>query len=793
MSGRLVIALLLVSCVDVPRQDRPSVVSVIYDPATMSLPTPNDFAMADGKVAIANNPLVSDAENLLKAGFNGKNGFSSASAARVQFSGPLSAASISADTALAFDLTAASTPVTVTRTYADCDRSLTFASESGFTPGHTYLFAVTSKLEGAGGEAVVPSPAFYFLRAGKNLEEHPDALPGKTRGEKRATATRLEGLRQGLEPLIQVLETKGVPRRELAALWTFTVHSEPEAYFDPNSRRVPFPNDLLTDEKTGLVALPVPATDSAEQKKLKATLNALDGFSTSAALTVSFTTPVDRATVSATTVRLVAADGAEVMDLERTVGRDGKKLVLQPRTPLLPKTQYVVSISGVRDTAGRSYAAMPLAQVLSLGLPLTGSDGHSSLSNLCDEAAQRLERLRSVIAKHVSGTTQAAWRFTTLDIAKAATGLWKTPYAQNLPLQVFDAKIENGPITMPNVGKVVTGKLVTLERLDPATRAFAGPGRQAKIDFMLVLPKTSAPKVKVVVFGHGLYTARQLGILVADRLARSGFATFAIDLPLHGERTLCLQDSHCTLGARCAPDGSCTGGDLARLPPIPGAPGAGIPTATGQAWVDVENLGGTRDHFRQAIIDLSATTRLIRELDWKPLTQGTALDADQVHYAGISLGGIIGAEVAGVDPHYKAMLLNVAGAGLVDLLRESLTFGPQLTSSLGAKGIREGTDEYDAFVNAARWVLDEIDPINLSPFAVRRPLNSALPKRLRLQMALGDTVVPNASTRRLIAATGIDEGTAFRSFIGSHGFLADPVEVACYVGQDDMASFLENN
>ena len=40
---------------------------------------------------------------------------------------------------------------------------------------------------------------------------------------------------------------------------------------------------------------------------------------------------------------------------------------------------------------------------------------------------------------------------------------------------------------------------------------------------------------------------------------------------------------------------------------------------------------------------------------------------------------------------------------------------------------------------------------------------------------------------------GIIESTEFRSFVGSHGFLADPAEVSCYVGQDDMASFLEDN
>src|SRR5437879_2559814 len=100
------IVLLLCACTGVPSETRPTVITPIYDPARANVPTPNDLAMTDGKVAIANDPSLSDAENLLKAGFNGKDGFSSASAARVQFSGPLSAATVGEDTALAFDLTA---------------------------------------------------------------------------------------------------------------------------------------------------------------------------------------------------------------------------------------------------------------------------------------------------------------------------------------------------------------------------------------------------------------------------------------------------------------------------------------------------------------------------------------------------------------------------------------------------------------------------------------------------------------------------------------------------------------
>lgn len=824
----LVAAAALLACgPTIPTVERPAVITVVYDPSTGNVPAPNDLALTDGVVAIAPNPALSDAENALKATMNGKDGFSLASSVRVQFSAPISAASLSSATVVAFDLgEGGKGPVeeaSVARAWADCDRAVTMTAPAGFLPKHTYLFAVrggAGGVRGAADEPIEPSPAFYFLRAGKDLRDHPDALPGATRSDKRATAEALEAVRQKLEPHFAVLEAHGVPRREVAALWTFTVRTSTDALQDPGSKRVPFPNDLLKDAATGLVSLPADPADSASQASLKRAFNQLDGFSTTAALSVELSAPAERATVTAQTVRLFQQDGArEFLDVDRTLSADAKKVVLQPRTPLLPGTRYVVVLAGVKDSAGALVAPTPLSSVLSLAQPLVTAQGESALSVFCADTAKQLEPTRAAIssvleAALVSRTQlNVAWAFTTQDILGRAQELWRAPYVQGLPLAVTDARLDNPPLTHLNTAKVLTGRFQTFDRLDPVTRAFRpnGQGEPRAIDFMLTLPKGVAAggTVRVVVFGHGLNTERRLMLLVADRLARAGFATMAIDFPYHGERTVCLKDADCSSGATCAVDGVCLKAgvkvDFARLPAIPGVPGEGWASATGAAWIDIEDLAATRDHFRQAMLDLSAQTRMIRLYDWRQVTGGIALDATDAKYAGISLGGIMGSAVSGVDPAYGAMLLNVAGAGLPDLMRESATFGPTLRDGLAAKGIVEGTPAYDAFIGAARWILDEVDPINLSPYALKRPLQYRNPlagdalvtaplKKLRLQMALGDTVVPNSSTRRLVTATGVTEATMFREFIGSHGFLANPTEpIAMTQGQDDMARFLENN
>ncbi len=823
----MALALVLGACgAPIPNVSREPSVSVVFDPSTSNLPTPNDLALLDGVVALEPNPALSDVENELKATFNGRGGWSSGSSARVQFSGALSAASITDQTVLAFDLgEKRKGPVrraTVARAYTDCDHAITVTSPTGFAPGHTYLFAVIGEATenavlGAGGERVTTAPAFHLLRAGKDLTQHLDAFPGAEREVRRATAQRLEAVRQQLEPLFQVLETQGVTRRSVVALWHFTVHSQGEVFFDPAQKKVPFPNDLLKDPATGLVALPGDPTDSPESSALKQAFNQLDGFSTTAALSFESTAPIDRKTVTPASARLfTAGTNIEVTNLTRTLSSDGKKLTLQPTAPLLPGQRYVVLLAGLKDVAGAALAPMPLSSVLSLSRPLVDAEKHSAVSSLCDATATQLETVRASIAQveAAAGANLAnlngAWAFTTQDILKRTRELWSTAYVENLPLTVSHVSADAPvPLVMSNVAKIYSGKMSTFDRLDPTTRAFKpnGAGTPREIDFILTTPKSAAPGslVKTAIYGHGLFTERRLMLMVADKLASIGFATFAIDFPYHGERSACTTDAQCSSGATCAKDGSClkdgAPADFLRVP-IPGVPGKGTPSATGQAWINVEYLPATRDHFRQALIDLSAQTRLARGMDWKPVLGGIGLDPNEIHWVGISLGGIVGSELTAVEPNIKSMLLNVPGANLVRLIRESLTFKWQLQAGLSAKGITEGTPAYEEFVNAAKWMLDEVDPLNLAPYAMVRPWTyqdpmtgqtlTAPKKRLRIQEAIGDTVVPNACTQELVDVIGIDRATQYREFVGTHGFLADPTEPSYYLGLNDMAAFLEN-
>lgn len=831
--------ILVAGCSNIPFEERGKVVQAVFDPATSDLPTPNDLAMKEGVVAIAENPLLSLAENTLKMSLNGRDGFSTASSARVRFTDQLSAASLTGETVYAIDLgvDGKGTPakLSLQNTYAECDASLSIVNPNGFTAGHRYLFAVRGGESGAkdvAGDQIAAMPAFHLLRAGKDLREHLDAMPGKTRAEKQATAEKLEAIRQTSEPHFQVLEANGLPRREVVVMWTFTATKRGEVFFDPGSKRIPFPNELLKDPATGLVKLPIAPTESPEAKALKTGLSKLDGFSTTAAMSLDTSTAIDRATVKAgTTVRLfaISADGkaTEKTDITAEVSANGKKLTVKPVLPLRPGTRYTLLLSGVKDVNAKILSTMPLQQLLALEHSLIDEAGTTTISAICSDTAKRLEGLRQTIVPAINAAggdrsqLGAAYTFTTQDIEKRLREMYVAPYAANLPLSVTNVA-SMSPLAagyvLPSVSKVITGKLTTVDFLDPTTRAFrnSGVGVSKQIDFIMTIPTglQQGAKIPVVVFGHGLMTERRLMTLVANRIAMQGMATIAIDFPYHGERTVCTAAADCESSVACNADGTCSGGrDLLRTVDCPDfgtgtcpfsligikGTGKGTPNASGAAFIDVPNLLGSRDHFRQAFVDMSALTRLLKEMDWKSTTGGFGIDGEQINYVGISLGGIMGSNLAGIDPSYKRMLLNVPGAGLVDLMQESTLFKTRLEQGLNEKGIFKGTPEFDQFLNTAKWVLDEADPINISSFALRYPLIYTDPKTselkqaplkaIKVQMAVGDQVVPNTSTYRLRDVM-LTSPTQLREFISvlNHGLLGDPL-----APQTDMADFLGGN
>lgn len=292
----------------------------------------------------------------------------------------------------------------------------------------------------------------------------------------------------------------------------------------------------------------------------------------------------------------------------------------------------------------------------------------------------------------------------------------------------------------------------------------------------------------VVVYGHGLTLSKETALTFAGRAAAAGFVTVAIDFAGHGSRATRISND-ATLGCtgRCAkPDGTfesptvtcesvtdCPSGDTCGVWMDAGNVGAApTPTTAGQCYDPFlsTDLAKTRDSMRQTVLDLQRLIIALKSCP-PPGCGPLTLDSSKIFYTGVSLGGILGSITHAQSPNLKAAVLSVPGAGWVDLLEntDTVAFRCPLVNGLIDAGILTGTKwtgantdalclapdkaawqgqpGYATFAATARWALDSADPAN---FAAK-----LAPKKFFIQEVIGDTVVPNITTERLAALSGV--------------------------------------
>ncbi|HEY4238729.1 MAG TPA: hypothetical protein VGM88_02900 [Kofleriaceae bacterium] len=269
-------------------------------------------------------------------------------------------------------------------------------------------------------------------------------------------------------------------------------------------------------------------------------------------------------------------------------------------------------------------------------------------------------------------------------------------------------------------------------------------------------PATGWP---TIVFGHGLGSSKTTMLAIAPQLAAEGYATVAIDFVNHSSRAI-RTSTDASLG--CANDGDGN---------------APAPTDYPQCYAAFlsPDLAATRDNIRQTVLDLEGLVAALRGC-------GTAhcgalqIDYTRVGYIGISLGGIIGttttASLSGSAGQFKAAVLNVPGVGLLDILENTanLEIRCSLVNSLIDAGVVTGdkwtggttglctTDawkeqpSYQAFAQAARWVLDAADGANFT--------TKLATQKFLIQEVVNDQVVPNVATDNEGMLVGLTPGSA---------------------------------
>jgi dienelactone hydrolase len=811
----------------------PSVIHALWNPATSTLPTPTDL-VRDATTGRLNLPVtaeMSEAERQFRGWLNTLDGYPITSTVTIPVSGPVDPATLSGTVKLIDQDTGEL-----------LDASVTYSAELGailvaprvqdernrLKPGHAYmagLWGYESGAKGAAGEPVVADAAFYLVRSEERLTEHPGAVPGATRAEREETAERLEQVRQSYGALYAQMERLGVAREQIAVVTSFRTTSRPTIWFDSATAQVPLPNDVLRSAATGIVSLPVSDTDDDETRHTKGVLSTYDGFSPSGALTMRATEPVDPASVadpSMIEIWRAEPDGTYVResDLERGVLDDAHVFWVKPRLSLEAGRDYVTVVRrGLRTAAGEALEVQPAATLLKLTAPLEVG-GQSQISAVDDATAVRLEPARQKVApllKHLEGQgvladdVLMAIPFRTLSAADYMMSRRARLYKQAVRTDVVEVTArtprERGlRLVMPKVKTIVTGKVTVLDHLDPHTRRWREDdrGELRLVDFVLTIPDNAKPGVPlpVVVFGHGLETSRELLYLIANKLADEGFAAITLDLPYHGERSVCLRDQDCRDNATCNDVGVCIkqNGDRGELQGVasPFPDGPSYPITSGMPFVDLSDIEGSRDHFMQAILDICQLIRVVRGADWAAATGGYTLDGQDMVYLGMSLGGILGANLTVVEPTITDYLLNVPGGSFLEMLENSQTFSSLFAQTLSERGIERGTDDYFRFKNAVRWIIDPVDPLNVALHSFMRPLTYRDPnddqikqlntKRVQIQMAQGDVVVPNISTRLLAERMGATP-REYTPLVSNHAFLFDPTSLEGNRARNDMAEF----
>lgn len=256
--------------------------------------------------------------------------------------------------------------------------------------------------------------------------------------------------------------------------------------------------------------------------------------------------------------------------------------------------------------------------------------------------------------------------------------------------------------------------------LNPFPVATAG----IAIPALLTVPNANSGHSKpasgwpIVIFQHGITGNRTNMLAIAGAFAAAGFATVAIDLPLHGitdptsplyrnqlltgspaaalvvgERTFDLDFENNTTGA-AGPDGNID--------------------SSGSYFINLNSLLTSRDNIREAVADLLELRTALPSVSLDGATP--AFDSARIAFTGISLGSIVGTDFMAVaqtpNTFVQNGVLNVPGGGIVGLLLGSPTFAPIIIGGLAQAGVHPGTPAFGQFVTAAQTVIDSADPDN---------------------------------------------------------------------------------
>lgn len=616
-----------------------------------------------------------------------------------------------------------------------------------------------------------------------------------------------------------------------------------KASYVPAGALVPYPNDIFfSGSQDGTLNIPVP--DPTDTSDPTVAVNALDGYSTTAPATASFTDSIDDSTlIGGQTVFVFditnpSAPSMLTPSQDYSVGLSTasdsaqRTVVITPTHPLNPQSRYAVFLTnGIQDVAGDNAKADDAFAKIKTAVA-NGDTLSDPTLEATKQAVAPLLQLADAALAPVGGADSVvvAWSFKTQSIgasldavanaaqaepaAVANTGLTTKdvldPQGQN-PAITGNANVYAGFVTVPyylDASKPLTGYWETASggfttAMDPMPSATA----MVKVPVIITVPNGSAEPAggwPVVMFQHGITRNRTDVFAVAEALANAGFAAVSIDLPLHGITDTSNPFYDNQLFAQAAP-GLMVDERTFDLDVQDNATGEAGPDGkidgSGSHFINLTSLLTSRDNLRESAADLITVAKTIPSIDLDNNSSTTDFDSTQMRFVGHSLGAITGTVFLAEDTDVTSATLGMPGGVISQLLQDSPAFAPQINAGLQAQGIMPGTKLYQGFFRNAQTVVDSGDPIN---YGVQAATKHAI-HMIEVVGGAGsapDQVVPNSATDRLWQVMGLSQITGTTSdtngirgvvqfTAGDHGSLLDPSssQNATVEMQTEMANF----
>ncbi len=521
-----------------------------------------------------------------------------------------------------------------------------------------------------------------------------------------------------------------------------------EAAFDPSTGAIPFPNNLLFGGSLdGTLNIPLDeGVDASDISNPTVALNALDGFSTTEAITTSFSDPIDpESAVLGDSVRVFAlstdATGTPTGVAGELTSDDvvvsvpgGTTLAISPIRPLAENTTYmmlvtsaVTNLNGVpsspssffRLVTGRTelvgeaaalepvrLATRPLIELgIAQGIPA------ASVIQAWSMKTQSIRPVLQAVKDQTVGSTvnMAPTGLTTNDVNAALPGIADVLIGTiDLPYYLTAPANPNDPAGISSNWTGPAGSNLTAFNTLPELRS------TQTVPVLMTVPNAASGQTMpdsgwpITIFVHGITSNRTVMLAIADAMAQAGHAVIAIDQPMHG----IAADNPLSATASPFPtDVERTFGiDLANNDT--GAPGPdGIADSSGTHFYSPQFLLNARDNLRQSAADLFV---LSASLDAVP---GVLLDTSRKTVVGHSLGGTVSTTFLAFDDSVNAATLAMPAAGLARMLVASPAFGPTLLAGLSAAGLEQGTADFEQFLTAVQTVIDSGDAINFGAAA----------------------------------------------------------------------------